>query len=121
MREETRPEGSSAVDSAQDSGCGRVACAKENHAWNWGMGDEGSRSERVSLPRVNWDAWPVGAGDSLCQWGCLCSGGWRDIRTDELGGVWRGVEGHVCSCEQAPGPQEAHPLGWTWKTVRWVA
>jgi hypothetical protein len=67
MRLLTRPEGSSAVDRAQDSAWATAldACAWENHVWNWAVGEDGSRSARERVARVNWGAcwcWPEPEG-----------------------------------------------------------
>jgi hypothetical protein len=60
MRDETRPEGSSAVESVQASEPAMPASwASENHLWNCGMGElVSARSARERVPRVNCGAWP---------------------------------------------------------------
>lgn len=61
MREETRPDGSSAVDRVHASGCGMdEACACENQLLNWGVGVVGCRSLLESVDLVNCSAWPWG-------------------------------------------------------------
>lgn len=68
MRAETRPVGRWAVERVHVSGWGMVPdegaakdWAAENQAWNWAMGEWGSRCERCKPPAdscwVNWPAW----------------------------------------------------------------
>ena len=61
MRDDTRPEGSSSVDSVHASGCEMEdACAWENHLLNCGMGVWALRSVLASVDLVNCSACPWG-------------------------------------------------------------
>jgi hypothetical protein len=74
MRAETRPEGSSAVESVHASGCEMVdACACENQLLNCGMGVCGLRSLRARVDLVNCSAWP-------CAWEPAGATAWEKRR-----------------------------------------
>lgn len=77
MREETRPEGSSAVERVHASGCEMdEAWACANQWLNWGMGVLGLRSVLERVDFVNCSA---------CPWGEEPAGATGFVSYDEMG------------------------------------
>jgi len=73
MREDTRPDGSDAVDRVTDSGARPASSGDVNHEWNW-MNGSTDRSERRRCARENCAArdgvWvPEGVSPGATAWG----------------------------------------------------